>query len=223
MYFSALNTPSAGEPDSIVHCIGVATSSNPEGPYTSGSDKPLICPIAQGGAIDASHFKDDDGSVYMTYKIDGNAIGSGGSCGNTDAPIVPTPIMLQKVAADGFTLQGPPTTILDRDSADGPLVEAPSIAKKGGQYYLFFSSNCWSSEQYDTSFAIASSIAGPYTKSGPLLVTGDNGLTSPGGADVSADGQHIIFHANFADGRTMYAADLGSVTAGSSGVKFVSK
>jgi beta-xylosidase len=214
-----MSAPQPGLPTH--HCIGHAISSTPEGPYHPLSDTPLICPLSQGGAIDPSGFRDVDGQRYLLYKIDGNTLGHGGSCGNTNAPVVPTPIMLQPVAADGFTFTGPATQILDRDASDGPLVEAPSLARRpGGGYYLYFSSNCWNNPGYNVNRATASSITGPYTKTGPLLVTGDSGLVSPGGADVSGDGTVVLFHANFPNGRTMFAADIGSA-AGGTGVTFL--
>lgn len=50
------------------------------------------------------------------------------------------------------------------------------------RYFLFFSSNCYNTDLYDISYATASSVKGPYTKSSsPFKVTGDNGLTAPGG------------------------------------------
>ncbi|KAF2097516.1 Arabinanase/levansucrase/invertase [Rhizodiscina lignyota] len=225
MYYTALHTPQKGQINRTLHCVGHALSSKPEGPYSPISDEPLACPLEQGGAIDPSGFKDEDGTRYLLWKVDGNSIGNGGSCGNTNTPIIPTPIMLQKVAADGFTLMGSATQILDRSTADGPLVEAPSLAKVGGTYYLFFSSNCWNSPDYDINFATASSITGPYTKTGPLLSTGDNTLASPGGADVTGDGTQLVFHANsqVADGRTMYAVDLGKVTGGNFGLKYANE
>lgn len=185
------------------------------------TDQPLICPSSQGGAIDPSHFQDSDGQNYLVYKVDGNSMGNGGNCGNSVAPLVPTPIMLQKVADDGHTLQSSPIQILDRDDSDGPLVEAPSIAKRAdGRYYLFYSSNCYSSPYYDISFATASSVTGPYTKNGHLFETGDNGLTSPGGADLSRDGTKMLFHAKWGNGRTMYAADLADANQGNSAIGF---
>lgn len=41
----------------------------------------MICPLSQGGAIDASGY-DDNGQRYVVYKVDGNSIGHGGACGN---------------------------------------------------------------------------------------------------------------------------------------------
>ena len=113
--------------------------------------------------------------------------------------------MLVKVAADGVTPLGAPVQILDRMDIDGPLVEAPSILRTNdGVYNLFFSSNCYSTPEYDISWASSSSITGPYTRAGPLLTTGDKGLTAPGGATVTNDGQHIVYHADLNGGRAMF-------------------
>lgn len=102
------------------------------------------------------------------------------------------------------------------DDADGPLIEAPSLVKSAdGTYVLFFSSNCYAGGEYDISYATATSVGGPYTKvqdpDAPLLVTGDSGLYSPGGADVSPDGTKLVFHADLgttADTRQMYTAEI---------------
>ena len=150
----------------------------------------------------------------MAWKVDGNSIGHGGNCGNSVAPIVPTPIMIQKMTAEGtaFAPGSSATKILDRSDADGPLVEAPSLVKKDGTYVLFFSSNCYAGSFYDVSYATASSVLGPYTKSSkPLLQTGTPyaQLYSPGGLDITPDGAKAVFHADFnktASVRQMYTA-----------------
>jgi hypothetical protein len=96
-----------------------------------------------------------------------------------------------------------PITPLDHSNLDGPLIEVPSLNLKDNKYCLFFSSNCYSSPQYDVSYATADNVAGPYTKAGcpvaPLLVMGNFGLHSPGGADVNQYGNKIAFHANLED------------------------
>ena len=208
MYFSALYTNSNN-----MHCVGTATSSTIEGPYTA-SDTPFACPLGQGGAIDASGFADTDGSRYVVYKIDGNSLGGGGACGNGDESHG-TPIMLQAVNADGVTPNGNPVQILDRDANDGPLVEAPYLILHEGTYVLFFSSNCFNGPYYDTSYATASAITGPYTKApSPLLVSGGDGgaLNSPGGTSAGPDGTQIVFHAdsaaNDASVRQMWTAGI---------------
>lgn len=204
MYFSASTSENTS-----VHCVGTATSSSIEGPYTP-RDSPLACPADKGGAIDPDGY-DDDGTLYVTYKVDGNSLNSGGS-------LHPTPIMLQKLESDGVTPDGDAVQLLDRDDADGPLIEAPSLAKSDGTYYLTFSSNLYNTKNYDVSYATAESIEGPYTKSSePLLVSGDPSdvepLAGPGGSDFLKDGSKIVFHSfengqNINDGRTMFTADV---------------
>ncbi|KAL2826706.1 glycosyl hydrolase [Aspergillus cavernicola] len=184
------------------HCVGAATSSSIEGPYTPEEDA-IACHSDEGGSIDPSGFLDEDGTRYVVYKIDGNSINSGGTRH-------PTPIMLQKLGSDAVTPDGDPVQILDRDDADGPLVEAPSLLKVDGTYYLSFSSNMYNTLAYDVSFATASSITGPYTKAqdpdAPLLVSGDGSdvgpLGGPGGADFLDDGTKMVFHA-FRDGQSI--------------------
>ena len=106
--------------------------------------------------------------------------------------------MLQPVEANGVTPTSTAATqILDRDTADGPLVEAPSLILVSGTYYLFFSSNCYNGPHYDTSYATASAVGGPYAKAAsPLLVSGGDGraLNSPGSATVGPDGALMVFH-----------------------------
>ncbi|KAF8590409.1 glycoside hydrolase family 43 protein [Ramaria rubella] len=158
---------------------------------------------SEGGAIDPAGFIDDDSSRWAVYKVDGNWLGGGGPCGNADGSH-PTPIRLQQFASDAITPIGDPITILNRNAADGPLIEAPSLIKRDGIYVVFFSSNCFNTDLYDISYATATSITGPYTKAAqPLLITGDDGLTAPGGADSIPDGSMIVFHANIPSGRGM--------------------
>ena len=195
------------------HCVGTAISDSPTGPFVP-SNTPLSCRLDQGGSIDPAGFKDSDGSRYVVFKVDGNSIGHGGDCNNGVEPLVPTPIMLQKVAADGVTPLGDAVQILDRNTADGdgPLVEAPSLVLKDGIYYLFYSTHCFTDPTYDVRWATATSITGPYQKTNvELLKNGEYGLTSPGGATVCGCGDRMLFH-GFCDAaktiRCMYVAGL---------------
>lgn len=208
LYFAAVSSTNTS-----MHCVGTATSSAVEGPYTA-NDTSFACPLDQGGAIDPAGFTDSDGSLYVVYKVDGNSLGGGGICGNGDEAYS-TPIMLQAVETDGVTATGTATQILDRDANDGPLVEAPDLILVSGTYYLFFSSNCYDGPDYDTSYATASAVGGPYTKaSSPLLVSGGDGgaLNSPGGATVGPAGAQMVFHSDSAAGnsslRQMWTAGI---------------
>lgn len=80
MYYSATTT---ADSSGSLHCVGVATASTIEGPYT-GQSESLICPLSEGGAIDAAGFQDSDGARYIVYKIDGDSIGH-------VSPMVPEP------------------------------------------------------------------------------------------------------------------------------------
>lgn len=203
MYYSAISGTNENR-----HCVAAATSSSIEGPYTPEAD-PIACHTDQGGAIDPMGFQDEDGTRYVVYKVDGNSLGQDS-----------TPLMLQKMQGDGLGLDGDPVPILDRDDEDGPLIEAPSLLKVDGTYYLTFSSNMYDSLNYDVSYATAPAIAGPYTKAkdpdAPLLISGDAGsdgnLGGPGGADF-LDGGRIVFHAfnngqDIGSGRGVWIADI---------------
>ncbi|KAH7926542.1 glycoside hydrolase family 43 protein [Leucogyrophana mollusca] len=204
LYYAAMS------PSQNTHCVGAATSTNPTGPYTPQS-QPIACQTAGGGAIDPAGFQDTDGTRYIVYKVDGNNLGGGGPCGNGDG-VYSTPIMLQEMEADGITPTGDPVQILDRGQYDGPLIEAPVLILHEGTYILSFSSNCYNTDLYDISYATAPSVSGPYTKaSSPLLVTGDDGLTSPGGATPTGDGTFMVFHATVNSDpltRYMYTATM---------------
>ncbi|KAK3070917.1 hypothetical protein LTR53_009597 [Teratosphaeriaceae sp. CCFEE 6253] len=172
-----------------LHCVSYATSKRVDGPYVDNLDDPWICPTAIGGAIDPAGYMDSDGTRWVVYKVDGNAIGHGGACNNMVPPMVSTPIMLQRVSArDGHTKIGAAIRLITNGPADGPVVEAPAIAKLGGN-------NCFNTEKYDVSYAIATNLEGPYTKYGPLFVTGNHGMHAPGGLDIAIDGDHAIWHA----------------------------
>ncbi|KIK66761.1 glycoside hydrolase family 43 protein [Collybiopsis luxurians FD-317 M1] len=210
LFYAGENAASPGS-----HCVGVATSTNVEGPYSAQAE-PLVCDTSAGGAIDPAGFHDVNGDFYLVWKVDGNNIGHGGNCNNGVAPIVPTPIMIQKLTADGtaFAPGSTATQILDRDDNDGPLVEAPSLARSAeGIYFLTFSSNCYSSSLYDVSYATASNVLGPYTKQPWLMITGTPypQLYAPGGADITPDGTKMVFHADLgttADTRQLYTANI---------------
>ncbi|KAK1760631.1 family 43 glycosyl hydrolase [Echria macrotheca] len=216
------------------HCVGVAVASSILGPYIPDT-KPFACPLARGGAIDPSgYFDRKSGERYVVYKVDGNAIGHGGYCGNGVAPYASTPIMLQRVdASDGTTALGDPVEILDREQeADGPLVEAPDLFRtENGTYVLLYSNQCWDSPGYTVSYATSDTVGGHYVKRGVLLGTGDWELTAPGGATVAdpdpapddgteTEGGWMVFHANCPGGKggrcmfgTAFRAAAGGVVA----------
>lgn len=175
-------------------CIGAATSETPEGPFQPVGDKPMICQVDAGGSIDPATFVDDDGKTYLLWKNDGN---SGGG---------QTFLYIQPVSADGLTLEGEPTKLLTADTVwEGVLVEAPTLWKRDGKYYLFYSANAYNTPRYAVGYAVADHVLGPYEKvAGPFLKTNVGaGIVGPGGQDivVGPDGDTwFLFHSWSATG-----------------------
>ncbi|KAE9969705.1 hypothetical protein Vi05172_g8856 [Venturia inaequalis] len=203
MYFSA-----TWDKEPKFHCLGTATSSTPDGIFTP-SPEPFACPLDVGGAIDASGFLDPvTKKRFVTYKIDGNSLGSGGTCNNGFWPRKNTPLVLQEVSADGIQKIGNPINLLNREDVDGPSIEAPSIAYINEKYFLFYSSNCFDSGFYDVRFATSSAVAGPYKKGGKLLISPNLGLINPGGAETTIDGKFVTFHAGPPGKRYMYTGRM---------------
>jgi arabinan endo-1,5-alpha-L-arabinosidase len=179
----------AQERESGRQCIGVAVAAAPTGPFVSDAPAPLICPLGEGGAIDASSFVDDDGSRYLAWKNDGNCCG------------LDTWLRLSTLSADGLAVVGEPVDLVKQtEEWEGNLVEAPVIVRHGDEYALFYSANDYGGEDYAMGYALASSIAGPYTKGAePLFTTAMSGSTAlgPGGQDVvvGPDGSdRIVYH-----------------------------
>jgi len=203
-------------------CIGVSTSTSPNGPFVPVGDDPLVCPNGEngttdlGGAIDASTY-DEDGQRYLLWKADGNC------CAGKTAII-----FLQLLSDDGTTLTGPPVELIRRNLPfEGNVVEAPTLVKHDGTYYLFYSANDFYGGGYRTAYATSPSIIGPYTKSRTELMTTDRfqgDVIGPGGQDIvtNRDGTtSIVFHGwdPTYSYRSMYVSDLNWSASGAPSVE----
>lgn len=169
-------------------CIGVSRAKNPNGPFTPVGSAPLICPSEQGGAIDASTYQ-AGGKLWLLWKIDGN-------CCN-----LPSRVIIQPLTPDGTRLTGRPTQLITNDQPwEGAVVEAPTLVRHGGTYYLFYSANDFAGGNYRTGYATASTPTGPFTKATTELMTSDRfggDVRGPGGQDVfeTVDGgTAIVYH-----------------------------
>jgi hypothetical protein len=200
MWFTAWHAASGRQ------CIGAALANGPEDTFVpTDENTPAICPLGEGGAIDAASFLDTDGVRYILWKNDGNC------CGQD------TWIHIRPVAADGLTLTGNTSALIRQDRAyEDRLVEAPTMWKVGGTYVLFYSANGYAGGAYLTSYARSSSPTGGFTKAAaPLLTTAalHDAIVGPGGQDVVAgpDGRPRIVVHGWRDGgsyRAMYVQDL---------------
>lgn len=182
MYFTAMHT------DSGRQCIGVAAAASIDDPFVPASDEPLVCPVEEGGAIDASTFDDEDGTRYLLWKTDGN-------CCALD-----TWLMMAPLSADGRSLAGDPVQLLTQTLEwEGSLIEAPVLVFRDNRYHLLYSANDYGGDSYAIGVASSTALEGPYEKRPePLLTTlgSDRAFLGPGGQDVVAtdDGDVLVFH-----------------------------
>ncbi|MEU7571450.1 glycoside hydrolase family 43 protein [Micromonospora sp. NPDC049240] len=168
-------------------CLGRAVAGTPLGPYLDDSDKPLVCQPELGGSIDASPFRDTDGSLWLLWKNDGNAIG------------VDTWLWSQRLTPDGLRLTGPATKLLKQTEPwEGTLVEGPFFHRHDGKLFLFFAANAYDRDVYAEGYAVCESPTGPCVKApeNPILKSNDV-ATGPGHASiVEQDGRTwLLYHA----------------------------
>jgi beta-xylosidase len=170
-------------------CVGAATSISATGPFANTSPEPLVCQPALGGSIDPHPFVDTDGTAYLLWKADGNAIGRSSA------------LFSQRLRPDGLSLVGQATPLLDYDAAwEAPLVENPALVQVDGRYALFYSGGWWESGDYATGYATCDSPLGPCAKATTKrpLHSSDSGVAGPGGACViigPAGDMWLVYHA----------------------------
>ncbi len=160
-------TYSARNPQTGKHDIGVATSTNPLGPFTDrgilvrGDDNRV-------GVIDTHIFFDRAGTPYLLYSEED-----------------PRAIVMRRMSPDLLRISEEKTVLLrpDRDWEKG-IVEAPTMLYRNGTYHLFYSGGWFQSYKrdacYAVSYATASALKGPYTKREVILQTVPDKVYSPG-------------------------------------------
>ncbi|MDP8994071.1 MAG: glycoside hydrolase family 43 protein [Pseudomonadota bacterium] len=112
-----------------------------------------------------------------------------------------TPILAQRLAADGESLVGEPTEVLANDLEwEGHLIEGPWVTRQRGRYWLFYAGNDFTTPRYGIGVAVADHVLGPYTKGAEPLLRSTRSWSAPGHASVAPgpDGEpHLFFHAFF--------------------------
>ena len=136
-------------------CIGAAVASVAEGPYRPAA-QPIVCQLDRNGSIDPRTFRAGDGTLWLHWKSDDNADVEGTSTST---------IYAQRLGADGTTLIGEPTRILEVSQPwEGRIVEAPDMIEAAGHHWLFYSGNWFNQPDYAIGVARCDSPAGPCTK-----------------------------------------------------------
>ena len=202
-------------------CVGVAVAADPKGPFVDSNAGPIVCQTRLGGTIDASPFKDTDGSLYLYFKNDGNRVHA------------PTSLWAQRLAADGMSVLGEPQEIMrDDERWEDRVIEAPTVIRGPAGYDLFYSGGFfgWNPDEgglspYAMGYASCTSPLGPCKPSphNPLLHSfndRDAGcISGPGHQSIFSAAGHmfISFHAWAAtsacrkapdDARYLYIAPL---------------
>jgi len=204
-----------------MQCVGVAVAADPKGPFVDSNSGPIVCQTKLGGTIDASPFKDADGSLYLYFKNDGNRVH------------VRTSLFGQRLAPNGLSVVGEPQELLkDNEKWEDRVIEAPTMVRAPTGYALFYSGGFfgWNPQEggmspYAMGYATCSSPLGPCKPSpaNPLLHSFKDKeagcLSGPGHQSIfnAAGRTFISFHAWAAtsacrkapeDARYLYVAPL---------------
>ncbi len=160
LYFTAMVRGSSP----ATECIGSASGASPTGPFVA-SPIPFICQLALGGSIDPRVFTDASGTHWMLWKSDQNIGGAS----------TPTMLWSQPLSADGLTLTGRPSLLLQPDEAwQGTIVEAPQMVDVEGTYWVFYSGNWFNQPAYAMGAARCTGPTGPCADTSPLPLLGSN-------------------------------------------------
>lgn len=165
--------------------ICVATSDSPLGPFKQDEHKP----IREEKGIDTSVFFDDNGKAYLYFVrfSDGNVIWCAELKDNLKE-------IKEETLVQCFKAEDPWELILPK------VVEGPSVFKQNGVYYLMYSANGYTSQDYAVGFATSDSPLGPWKKyEGNPVLHKCEGLVGVGhGAPfVDKEGKmRYVFHAH---------------------------
>ena len=138
MYYAATIIPTADLNDSArdgqPHCIGIATSSSPLGPFIGQGSKPFICsdPVARNGPHISPEIIKDNGKVYLVHK-------NGAAYGNDyNNPNNVNEIDLTELDTTGTQVIAPFVNLYNSTREDNDA-EGPNIIKgPDGVWYLLY-------------------------------------------------------------------------------------
>jgi hypothetical protein len=192
---------------STVHCVAVATSPAPGGPYTDrgplsmddGSDasSPIGCgDAAMSGNIDPAPFVDSDGHAYLYLSSDYDC--TSGTCQGkpTISEIDLAADLLHATAARRALFVGDATW--EQSGYGWKTVEGPAMVKHAGLYYLLYSGGSWFGA-YGVGYATSSSPTGPFVKyTGNPILASTPEVHGAGGAGPVVTGPHgglwLVYH-----------------------------
>lgn len=192
--FSALNQ------ETKKRDLAISVGDSPLGPF---KDLAVLVPgitendgTSPDGAIDPCLYF-ENGKTYLLYIKEAQ----------------PRALKIVELSPDFTKTVGQPKVLLNADpEADKGILDAPTLIKKDGTYWLFYSSGWFQSWKrdacYRVRYATASSLMGPYKKTGePILDTVEDKVYSPGHQSIfqlPSGEWWIAYHAWNAEGEPMY-------------------
>jgi beta-xylosidase len=173
--------------------IAIAVSDHPAGPFVQ---KEIRCLTSDVKQIDPYVFFDDDGRIYLYHvRLDkGNRIYVAEML--PDLSGIKTETLTACVSAEkGWE---------DTQSVDWTVVEGPTVVKKAGLYYLFYSANDFRNIDYAVGYAVSESPYGPWRKGENNPIISRHLLDKPGTGhgdlfqDTSGNWNYV-FHVHASD------------------------
>ncbi len=155
------------------HCLGLARSTTPFGPFVDRGT-PWRCSPHGSDMIDPEAFVDADGSAWLLWK-------------SASDDLTPT-IWSQRFDPVGGEFDGVPNALVAADQPwEQPVIEAPSMVRWDNGYGLFYSGGTFIDERYAVGYARCSSPAGPCTKLTAPVLRSHGNVIGPGGQAVFFD------------------------------------
>ncbi|MBA9078646.1 family 43 glycosylhydrolase [Rufibacter quisquiliarum] len=181
-------------------CVGVASATNPKGPYTDHG--PLVC--QEVGSIDGFPIRDEKGDLYLIWKEDGNS------------RRLPTPLWGQRMNEERTGLTGEKFELFRNDPGtwEGGLVEGPALVRKNGYYYMFYAGDkcCGRECTYGVGVARAKNLRGPWEKyaKNPIMQQNDAWKCAGHGTVVSdQSGRDFFLYHAYTTGTFVYPGRQG--------------
>ncbi len=166
--------------------ISIAESNSPMGPFKQEVKEPLKSSYRQ---IDPFLFIDDDGKKYLYHvRLDkGNHIYVAEL--TDDFSAIKPDTYKQCITATSMTWEH-----VNNESVK--IAEGPTVIKKDGFYYLFYSVNDFRNKDYAVGYAVSKSVNGPWTRytGNPILHSKITGHPGSGHGDiVKGKGKNIYY------------------------------
>jgi beta-xylosidase len=175
---------------SVEEHMAIATSNNPEGPFTQKNPSVL----RDYKSIDHHLFVDEDGTKYIYFANFKDGLEIWGAVLKDDFSAIKEETLTKVLSQsqDWEKSEKEPVGIVN---------EGPYVLKKGGQYYMSYSANHYASPDYGIGWAYADEPLGDWTKSdeNPVIQNPDS-LVGTGHSAFfwdKNDDLHIVYHAHF--------------------------